>query len=490
MTTALPRLHLRDVSDDLDAHAHALVLLPAVGGGGSPTSLYRADRLQVALRRRREPMDALLRTPVAIETPAGQLVVYGMVDRTLSVFEQQSAVRRAMQLVLQERPVEIAVIVAGDAPTRLGLARLAAYDAWLNGVPLPTRKRDDGQRVLKDIVLYGCGGARQEAFADLRAIAEGSALARGLTVLPPNELTPRNYRARLRGLARERGWQLDEWGLDRLRRMGAGAFVAVAQGSADDDAAIVRLRYRPRAARSTLALVGKGICFDTGGHNLKSAKYMYGMHEDMNGSAVALGLLQAISASRMPIAVDAWLAIAQNHIGPRAYKQNDVITALDGTTIEIVHTDAEGRMVLADTLTLAARERPDLMVDFATLTGSMITALGHRYSGVFCSDDRLAALAVAAGRASGERVACFPGDPDYDTALTSKVADVKQCIPDGEADHILAARFLARFVGKRPWIHVDLAASSHDGGLGACASDATGFGIAWGYALVNGLSGA
>jgi leucyl aminopeptidase len=151
-------------------------------------------------------------------------------------------------------------------------------------------------------------------------------------------------------------------------------------------------------------------------------------------------------------------------------------------------------MVLADTLLLATGERgkgagraktkPDLVIDFATLTGSMHVALGARYSGVFASSEPLAALAVAAGHASGERVCRFPLDEDYDPALDSKVADVKQCTLDGEADHILAARFLQRFTRQRPWLHVDLSASSCSGGLGATASDLTGFGVAWGLTLL------
>jgi leucyl aminopeptidase len=250
----------------------------------------------------------------------------------------------------------------------------------------------------------------------------------------------------------------------------------------------VRLTYRPRGAKQTIALVGKGICFDTGGHNLKPAKSMAGMHEDMNGSAVALGILLAASRARLPIAIDCWLALAQNHISPRAYKQNDVVTALNGTTIEIVHTDAEGRMVLADTLTLAAREKPDLVIDFATLTGSMHTALGDRYSGIFATSERLAQQALSAGIASGERVCAFPMDDDYDQALDSTVADVKQCTLEGAADHILAARLLKRFTDDRPWIHVDLSASSCKGGLGAVGTDVTGFGVAWGYRMLQDMA--
>lgn len=142
-------------------------------------------------------------------------------------------------------------------------------------------------------------------------------------------------------------------------------------------------------------------------------------------------------------------------------------------------------MVLADTLALAARNKPELMIDFATLTGSMTYALGTRYSGVFASSDELGAQAVAAGRASGERVCVFPQDADYEPALDSKVADIKQCTLDGEADHILAARFLGRFVGKTPWVHMDLSASNSSGGLGAVATDTTGFGVAWGLALLT-----
>ena len=266
--------------------------------------------------------------------------------------------------------------------------------------------------------------------------------------------------------------------------MGAGAFVAVAQGSDPEDAAIVHLRRRVENATKTIALVGKGICFDTGGHNLKPARHMHGMNEDMNGSAVALGLLTAVTHANLPINIDCWLAIAQNLISPYAYKQNDVITALNGTTIEIIHTDAEGRMVLADTLTLAARERPDAMIDFATLTGSMHTALGSRYSGIFSNRDDLVQKALAAGKFSGERVWPFPSDADYDVELDSKIADVKQCTLEGEADHILAARFLDRFVDNLPWLHMDLSASNNKGGLGAVTSDVTGFGVAWGVDMM------
>ena len=183
--------------------------------------------------------------------------------------------------------------------------------------------------------------------------------------------------------------------------------------------------------------------------------------------------------------IDCWLAIAQNHISAKAYKQNDIVAALNGTTIEIIHTDAEGRMVLADTFTLAARAKPDLMIDFATLTGSMAVALGARYSGVLGNREKLLQRAVSMGKQCGERLCAFPLDDDYEAALDSKVADIKQCTLDGGADHILATRFLKRFVDDIPWLHIDLSASRCEGGLGIVASEVTGFGVAWGVQMLQ-----
>jgi leucyl aminopeptidase len=474
--------------DALARHEHVLFVAPGTeADAASLRDVPEYERMERVLRRRGMKAGDMAKCPNAFHAAGGALCACVVVDRTRSRFEQHAALRRGLALLLEESPRSIAIAVVGDAEQRLALARDALYVAWLNGVRLPARKKKPDGKPLDAIQLHGA--PEGASFNDVAALARGNTLARELTALPPNELTPAAYRVRLHVLAKRHGWQCVEYGFKRLRRMGAGAFTAVARGSHEEDAAIVHLSYVPRRARARVALVGKGICFDTGGHNLKSAKYMAGMHEDMNGSAVALGIMQVLAELRRPVRVDAWLAIAENHLSPLAYKQGEIVTALDGTTVEIVHTDAEGRLVLADTLTLAARgeggHAPDLMIDFATLTGSMIHALGNRQSGVFASDDALAALAVAAGRASGERVCLFPMDSDYESALESKVADVKQCTLEGEADHILAACFLRRFTGARPWLHLDLSAANCSGGLGAAASDITGFGVAWGVELLD-----
>ncbi len=479
----LPQVKCRAAADAaaLRKYSHVLFLLPAAAA--LPKSLPDLDLWQAVLARRAAKPKELAKSPQTLDLPGGGRAACVMVNAESPSFERLTILRKGVMALLDEAPREIAIV-------DLGVGRAAALDAVyvaaINGVPLPAKKKKPA-KALAQVILHAADVSADD-LAPVLALARGNQLTRALTVLPPNELTPADYRQRIRALAKAQGWQIEEYDFRRLKKMGAGAFCAVAQGSDHEDAAIVHLRYRPKGAKRRIALVGKGICFDTGGHNLKPARYMQGMHEDMNGSAVVLGLLQALTETRQPVAIDAWLSIAHNHLSPGAYKQNDIVTALDGTTIEIVHTDAEGRMVLADTLTLAARAKPELIVDFATLTGSMHSALGSRYSGVFATSDALAVQAIGAGRSSGERVCVFPLDEDYEqgeAGLESKVADVKQCTMAGEADHILAARFLKRFTNDLPWVHVDLSASSCGGGLGPAASDLTGFGVAWGVAFVS-----
>ncbi|MGE5386819.1 MAG: M17 family metallopeptidase [Betaproteobacteria bacterium] len=458
--------------DQLAKRCHVLIVLPA--GREVPDDCPDHNLLLAVLKRRNKKPGSLKTTPVVAGNADGGLRVWCMLDMAQSPFEQQTLLRKAVQPLLEEQPAGVDVLIVGDRSFADIAGTLAAYVVLANGTPLPAQKKTVA-KPLKTVTLWGA-----QVDERARVLAQASLLTRTLTASPPNSLTPGAYRERLAGLAGEHGWEIEEFGVERLRELGAGAFLAVAQGSAVGDAAIVRLGVGPKNAGKRVAIIGKGICFDTGGHNLKSAKYMAGMHEDMAGSAVALGILFTASRLELPLRIDIWLALARNEISPQAYRQGDVVTAVNGTTIEIVHTDAEGRLVLADALALAARDKPDLMIDFATLTGSMVYALGTRYAGLFATQPALAELAVTAGRTSGERVCVFPMDEDYEADLDSDVADIKQCTLEGEADHILAARFLKRFVGKTPWLHMDLSTASCKGGLGAIGTDQTGFGVAWG----------
>lgn len=459
--------------------SHILVILPLLEKLPKKYNIPGEGSLEKLLSRREMKLTDLSDTPVSANLEDGGLCTWVMVDTDNSTFCQQTSIRKALKLLLIENPSEMHIAVYGTAHQKKIFSELAVYTTWVNGAVLPVRKNKPIRKSLTKILLYGYKDI--ENFTLQRAMAEGNLLARGLTVLPANELTPKTYRQQIKKLAENEGWEYQEFDFSKLKEMGAGAFVAVAQGSDPDDAAIVHLQHKCRKnpSQKNIAIVGKGICFDTGGHNLKPPRYMQGMHEDMNGSAVALGILLAATRAEIPIQIDCWLAIAQNHISPHAYKQNDIVSALNGLSIEIVHTDAEGRMVLADTLTLAAKLKPDLIIDFATLTGSMKTALGSRYSGVFSNRDDLSQKAISAGKKSGERVCVFPMDSDYEESLESNIADIKQCELGGESDHILAACFLRRFVNNTPWLHMDLSASSHKDSLGAVDSEVTGFGVSW-----------
>jgi leucyl aminopeptidase len=464
----------------LRKRTHCLIVLP-VSKDLSP-AWPGGDVLASLLTRRRMKAGELAKSPVTGNLKDGALASWMMLDPKKPAFEQHAALRGALQPLLGENPAEIAIAVCGDAAQRHAAAQVATYCAWVNGAVLPERKRKASHKPLKEIHLYGTRDG--DDFAELRARAEGNILCRELTMLPPNELTPgtipcADQRARQRTRMAARGIRLfaaQENGRGCVLRSGPGQRNARCGNRAPALHALTRethcsgrrqrhlLRYR-RAQSQARTL---HVCDARG-------------HERLRGRARHHGRGDADEAS---VNLDCWLAISRNDISPRAYHQNEVVRALNGTTIEVMHTDAEGRMVLADTLTLAARAKPDLIIDFATLTGTMHSALGERYSGIFATSDELGAQAVAAGRLAGERVCVFPQDDDYDSALDSKIADVKQCSLDAAADHILATRFLKRFVGNTPWIHVDLSASSAKGGLGAVASDTTGFGVGWALELL------
>jgi leucyl aminopeptidase len=474
----------------LDAIDHLLIVTSLKPAAAGLRDLPAGAGLQRLLARRSKSQPCMVSTRLDNRRATGvSLATF----RPQSAFATLTWARETIAECLRQRAGTLGLLVQGLEADDAAAARhalIAACEAVAFRLPefktTPPAERVD----LTRLVLFS--HAPDAGLAAVRAAALGNNIARWFTALPPNKLTARSYRAAIEKLAKPCGLRVEFLSERRLRSLGAGAFLAVSQGNADRDAGIVHIRYEPeRKTRApALALVGKGILFDTGGTNLKPFKSMLDMHIDMQGSAVALGSLIALASLRVPYAVDAWLALTENRISAEAYKPQDVVQALNGTTIQIIHTDAEGRMVLADTLALAARRKPALMIDYATLTGSCIAALTERYSGVFSNRIQAAAALQEAGIQSGERVWCFPMDPDFDEALRSETADIKQCSADGQGDHILAARFLSRFVPDEiPWIHMDLSAGQHKGGLAQIPTEITGFGVRWTLQALQALQG-
>jgi leucyl aminopeptidase len=447
-------------------------------------TLPRGAWLRAEFLRRKCRAGAVL--SARLTTPAHGLLVLGVLREKASAFETLQLAGRMLKEARSGRPRRVALATIGlDASSARSALEALLAASLAAAFELPSFKTVQHERpMLGEITLFD---PERHDFAVTLASSEGNNLARWLTALPGNELTPASYRKKIAALAEREGWRVQVFDRGQLERRGAGAFLAVTRGNDDDDAAIVHVQYRgtERSPRQRLALVGKGICFDTGGTNLKSHKSMLDMHIDMGGSAVALGTLLALTRLKVPYRIDCWLALAENRIGPKAYKPQDVVTASNGTSIQVIHTDAEGRMVLADALAFAAGEQPTLMLDFATLTGACVNALTERYSGVFTNRPEWREQLERAGSVSGERVWCFPMDEDFDADLESANADIMQCLADGKGDHIYAARFLNRFVPAAiPWAHVDLAAAQRTGGLAHVATDITGFGVRYAINLL------
>jgi leucyl aminopeptidase len=487
----------RPVLATLARYECAIVFLPAEPSSADWTAVPHGTLLRALYRRReRKPGDTVqLRVGERAET----LVLAVCPAGTASTFERLNAAGKLARLALESEPSSLLLCAhGGDAGVMQAALNATVAALQAAAFRFATFKTDaKPHRPLKRIDISAAG---KLAALDLTmATSGGNNLARWLTALPPNTLDAAGYRRLLQELARHLRLEFKFYGEAQLKRLGAGAFLAVSQGNATRDAGIVHLAYRPGVAEPrgglpprgsppgpsrrassppVVSLVGKGICFDTGGTNLKTHKGMLDMHMDMEGSAVAVGSLHALHSLRSPLAVDCWLAITENRTGPTAYKPQDVVRAHNGTTVQVIHTDAEGRMVLADTLSLAASAKPRAIIDYATLTGACVYALTERYSGAFTNRPEARELIEAAGSSSGERVWCFPMDADFDTDLESTVADVLQCTTEGKGDHILAARFLNRFVPKNiAWLHLDLAAGARTGGLAHIGTEITGFGV-------------
>ena len=425
------------------------------------------------------PSDSTPNFTTRLSNSKQTLIVGGVISKDASVFDQLTLGRELISKTSNEYNGSLGICVIGfENKHTHSLYNSILAAALAASFQLPSFKLKKSKPLIKNIHLLGI----EEKINTSRTEAEalGNNLARWLATMPPNILDATNYSKLILSLAGKNDWSFKQYKTKQLSKLGAGAFLAVAQGNENDSASIIRLRYRPNGKRkkADISLVGKGIIFDTGGTNLKPFQYMLNMHGDMQGSAVALGTLLAISQLELPIAVDCWLAITENRTGPKAYKSEDVITALNGKTIQTVHTDAEGRMVLADTLTLASRENPALIFDYATLTGSCVTAITSYYSGVFTNRESLNPRLTVIGQNCGERVWPFPVHKEFMADLKSDTADMLQCSPKAPGDHILAANFLAEFVeNDTPWIHMDLSAGHNEKGLGHINSKFTGFGI-------------
>jgi leucyl aminopeptidase len=294
-----------------------------------------------------------------------------------------------------------------------------------------------------------------------RIIAEAQNFTRELVNEPGNRLTPRNVAEAARRMASE--YQLDCEVLEgpQMEQLGMGALLGVAQGSAEPPALVV-IRYRPATPNSNsphLGLVGKGVTFDTGGISIKPADGMEKMKYDMAGGASMLGAMRALAQLKPAIPVTAFIPCVENMPGSRAQRPGDIVTAMSGKTIEVINTDAEGRLILADALTYARKQGCTHLVDAATLTGAIVVALGHLNVGLFANDDSLRDRLMSAARIEGDRLWPMPLEDDYKDYLKSAFADLPN-VGGRWGGAITAAMFLKEFAEDTPWAHLDIAGTA------------------------------
>jgi leucyl aminopeptidase len=330
-------------------------------------------------------------------------------------------------------------------------------------VYVTTKSKPDTRELKKVTIGVADAGAQKAAFARAKATAVGIEFARELGNLPPNYATPTRLGEEATKLAKTHGLQVEVLGPKEVARIGMGSFLSVAKGSVEP-LRFITLRYEGGAkGDAPIVLVGKGITFDTGGISIKPSADMDEMKYDMGGAASVLGTFRALVELKPRLNVVGLIPSCENMPDGNAYKPGDILTSLSGQTIEVLNTDAEGRLILCDALTYAERFKPAVVVDIATLTGACVVALGHHNSGLFSPDDALAAELLAASQASLDPAWRMPLDDEYADGIKSNFADVAN-VGSRAGGAITAALFLKRFTGKYRWAHLDVAGTAWKSG--------------------------
>jgi len=379
-------------------------------------------------------------------------------------------------------------MTSGESALALDAAGLSADDlaAVLTGLTLRTWRYDvhrtrlkDEQKVsLDEVVVLGASDGAEAAWQRQGALVEGVKFTRELVAEPANIIYPESFVARCQERFAGTGAELTVLDDKQMEALGMGALLGVAQGSRKP-ARLLAIRWNGGGSAAPTVFVGKGVTFDTGGISIKPAAGMEDMKWDMGGAGAVAGAMLAIATRKAAANVIGVCGLVENMPDGNAQRPGDVVTTMSGQTVEVINTDAEGRLVLCDAMTWAQREfKPARLIDLATLTGAMIISLGHEHGGVFSNDDALAEQLLAAGRASGDKLWRFPLAPAYDKLIDSEIADIKNVGPR-YAGSITAAQYLQRFVDEgTPWAHLDIAGMVWADKPGATwGKGATGFGV-------------
>ena len=376
---------------------------------------------------------------------------------------------------------QVSVDFAGTGASDKAVARFAgaaAQRSWRHDI-YRTKLAEKAKPTLTSIVLHNAPDGSEAAWAPQKALTEGLELTRTLVAEPPNVIYPESFVAKVLAEVEGLGLEVTVLGEDEMHALGMGALLGVSQGSVKN-AQLLALKWSGKGAGDPdLALVGKGVTFDTGGISLKPGAGMEDMKWDMGGAGAVVGAMKAIAGRNAKANVIGVCGLVENMPDGNAIRPGDVLTSMSGQTIEVLNTDAEGRLVLCDALTWVQRtHRPKTIVDLATLTGAMIVSLGHEHGGCFANDDALADELLAAGKASGDLLWRFPMGDAYNKLIDSPIADMKNVGPRG-AGSITAAQFLFRYIETGvKWAHLDIAGMVWSDKAGPnYEKGATGYGV-------------
>ena len=377
---------------------------------------------------------------------------------------------------LPEAPMPVEAAAAIASGMRLRAYKFERYK---------TKKKDDEKSALRAEVSIAVAdvAAARKAFAPASHVVDGVVMARELVNEPPNVLYPVEF-ARRASQLKKLGVDVEVLDVKAMTKLGMGALLGVAQGSTQPGRTVIMRWNGGKKGDQPVAFIGKGVCFDTGGISIKGAGSMEDMKGDMGGAACVVGLMHALAARKAKVNVIGAIGLVENMPDGNAQRPGDIVTSMSGQTIEIINTDAEGRLVLADVLWYVAKKfKPKFMVDLATLTGAIMVALGTEYAGMFSNSDELAERLSKSGTETGERVWRMPLGPEYDKQIDSQFADMKNT-GGRNGGSITAAQFLQRFVDDTPWAHLDIAGTA----MGAPKTDINhSWGSGYGVRLLDRL---
>lgn len=383
---------------------------------------------------------------------------------------------KAVQALSMSGSTDATLIVDIDGADALGLAEGALlrdyrFDKYRTKEPASKKP------TLASVTVATSDGDAKAGFEARAKVADGVFMTRDLISEPANILYPESFADRIRGLE-ELGVEVEVLGEEEMSKLGMGSLLSVGQGSEKESQLVVMRWNGGEEGEQPISFVGKGVTFDTGGISLKPGEGMDQMKWDMGGAGTVVGLMKALAGRKAKVNIVATVGLVENMPSGNASRPGDVVTSMSGQTIEILNTDAEGRLVLADAIWYTKETyKPKFIIDLATLTGAIIISLGHEHAGMFTGDDELASQLTAAGLATGDKVWRMPLHKNYDKLIDTPTADVKN-LGGRAAGSITAAQFLQRFTGETPWVHLDIAAMVWtEKDLPLCEKGGTGYGV-------------